>query len=328
MADDKLKDTVRAIVAHNRRDPFRLFVFGKTGAGKSSLVNTLLNRKVAKEGEGLRSQTKKVETYTGDTSLKMLQTTVNDVTVVLWDSPGLNDPYTNGEERLKMIKSNCQDVDLFVYCIQITQNRMGQDDFDSVAELTNTLGKDIWKRALFALTFANQLRPRKHSSDRAKMLKDRVSEWKELLQDAVERAGLSREDVAEIPVVPTSYQQTPLPGVANWYNDFWITGLSRTKDWSKFIAMLQIMKKTWIQDQGAVKVVAGEVKRRVETDCSSAYYYEEDKKFQSLAAGRDPLTTTRIVTQTLGAKRFHYQTYIFLLLLVLALLYLCYTNLL
>ena len=339
MADDRLEDVVRAIVARNRREPFRLFVFGKIGAGKSSLVNTLLNvnREVAKEGGGLRSQTKKVEAYAGDTSLKMLQTTVNDVPVVLWDSPGLNDPYTNGEETLKTIKSNCQDVDLFVYCIQITQSRMGRDDFDSIAELTNMLGKGVWKQALFALTFANQLRPRKNSSDRAKMLKDRVSEWKELLQDAVERAGLSRDDAAEIPVVPTSYRQTSLPGVANWYNDFWITGLSRTKDWSKFIAMLQITKKTWIQDQGADKVVAVEVKRRVETDCSPAYY-EEDKKFQSLAAGRDPLTTTRIVTQTLrvhvGDNSFRYQAcyIIFLLLwvlpLIISLLYLCYTNLL
>ena len=103
----------------------------------------------------------------------MLQTTVNDVPV---DSPGLNDPYTNGEKTLKTIKDNCQDVDLFVYCIQITQSRMGQDEFDSIAELTNTLGKGIWKRALFTLTFANQLRPGQNSSGRVKFLQERVSE--------------------------------------------------------------------------------------------------------------------------------------------------------
>ena len=301
MADTRLESAVRAIVARNRREPFRLFIFGKTGAGKSSLINTLLNREVAKEGDSLRSQTKQVEAY--DSSLKMLHTTVNDVPVVLWDSPGLNDPYTNGEETLKMIKDNCQDVDLFVYCIQITQSRMGQDDFDSIAELTNSLGKGVWKRALFALTFANQLRSRQTSSDDAKMLKERVSEWKEALQDAVERAGLSRDYTAEIPVVPTSYRQNPLPGVPDWYNDFWIKGLSRTKHWSKFIAMLQITQENWIHEQDRIDSIAAEIGRRLyeigeELDRNNEYL-EEDKEFLSVAAGKDPMTITRIITKVL-----------------------------
>ena len=120
---------------------------------------------------------------------------------------------------------------------------------------------------------------------------------KELLQDAVERAGLSRDDAAKIPVVPTSYRQTSLPGVANWYNDFWITGLSRTKYWSKFFAMLQITSESWIQDQRAVDDMAVEVARRLTElgDKIDAAYSEEDKEFQSLATGKDPIIIMRII---------------------------------
>ena len=321
MADiDRLESAVRAIVARNRSDPFKLFVFGKTGAGKSSLINTLLNSQVAREGAGLRSQTKQVEAYTGNSSLEMLQTTVNDVPVVLWDSPGLNDPYISGDETLRTIKDNCQDADLFVYNIQITQSRMGQDDFDSVAELTNALGKGIWKRALFALTFANQLKTRSSSreSDDAKMLKERVSEWKEVLQDAVERAGLSRDQAAEIPIVPTSYRQIPLPGVPDWNNDFWIKGLSRTKHWSKFIAMLQITSGNWIQDQKRIEILADEFERRsvevgrrlaqlgdqLDEECAAELreaLSKADEEFQALVTGKNPLMITQMVVRVLFA---------------------------
>lgn len=252
MAANDVKDSIRAIVSHNQQDRFRMFVFGKTGAGKSSLINTLLQREVAKEGKSLRAQTSEVKPHRygvdladcGIPPLEEFQDTINDVPITLWDSPGLKDPYTDGKETLKEIKAKCQGIDLFVYCAQITQRRVGQDEFDSIAELTNALGKDIWKSALIALTFANKV-----ECESEETLKNLVLEWKTVLQDAVERAGITKDDAASIPVVPVSYRNRPLPGVDDWYGEFWIECILRTVGFSKFIALLQLTKDSWTDDE-------------------------------------------------------------------------------
>ena len=263
---EEIRTTIREASNRNRQDPFRIFVFGKTGAGKSSLINTLLHQEVAKEGESLRAQTLRVESHThgvdltdcGIERLEEYNTRINDVPVTLWDSPGLNDPYTDGEETLKEIKANCRGVDLFVYCIQITQSRAGQDEFDSIAELTNALGKDIWKSALIALTFANEIKPAT-----ADALTNRVSLWKDVLLDAFERAEIPKNDATKIPVVPASYREEPLPGIEDWYGAFWIECVSRTMWFSKFIALLQLTQDSWIDDERRRKELAKRVAQRL-----------------------------------------------------------------
>lgn len=219
-------------VEHNRS--LRIFIFGKTGVGKSSLINTLLGREVAPEGGGIHAETRKLAEYE---SLETLQVTIANINVTLCDSPGLNDPETDEEQTLKDIQNYCNDVaiDLFVYCTSLTQIRIGQDEFNSIASLTRAIGDNIWKKGLIALTFANELRPPPLSKESLeKYFRSRVQDWGEALRNAVVRAGVNKVDAGNIPVVPTGYRKLALPGMPNddWFSAFWTECLLRVECFS------------------------------------------------------------------------------------------------
>lgn len=48
-------------------------------------------------------------------------------------------------------------VDLVVYCANMTQTRYTKGEEETIADRTGALGAEIWNKALFALTFANAL---------------------------------------------------------------------------------------------------------------------------------------------------------------------------
>ena len=80
--------------------------------------------------------------------------------MTLWDTPSLRDPFGDKDETaVAAILDACPDVDLFLFCTQMDQIRLGKDDDDAISTLTDILGEGIWKRAIFALTFANKMSP-------------------------------------------------------------------------------------------------------------------------------------------------------------------------
>ena len=113
----------------------RIFVFGKTGIGKSSLINSLLDIDRAEEGASLHLQTKGVESFTEcrSTSLSTVQLTVNDVEVTIWDSPGLKYLYYDEKLTIEEIQINCKDIDIFSYILHSiypNQGNAGRLRFD------------------------------------------------------------------------------------------------------------------------------------------------------------------------------------------------------
>jgi ABC-type dipeptide/oligopeptide/nickel transport system ATPase subunit len=210
----------------------RIVIFGKTGAGKSSLINTLFEEQMAKEGNTLYAETKVVSSYT-----KMITLTVNDVHVTLWDTPGFKDPFSDGEETIKNIRDNCDihDIDLFVYCIRFDQTRLGQDDVDCIRDITKAFGDKIWKRALFTLTFANQAKipPSSKIQNIQEYFQSREREWREglhqLLKMNVNVGEIPVGKIDSIPVVATGYRDLPLPDGRNWFAHFWEACLLQVK---------------------------------------------------------------------------------------------------
>lgn len=214
-------------------DSLSIFVSGKTGGGKSALVNALLGGKFAEEGAGPDPMTAGVTPY-----IK----TIKSIRVTIWDSPGLQDGTGNEERYLADIKAKCMDIDLFLFCINVGDTikfHLDSPEVKALVKLTETLGHSLWKHAIIALTFANRLGQKSSEMRMAKKTKNyerlkelfctKISEWDENLRAMLQRIGLDSELVARLKIVPTGFHNNPsLPDRPHWLSTFWFSVLRST----------------------------------------------------------------------------------------------------
>ena len=145
-----MSTTKRVLTREGTSSDIHLLVVGKTGQGKSTLINSLieLEEDIAKEGAETTSCTKSCHSYVYPELLP-------GVKVRIVDSPGLQDIYTNEQQYIQEMKSQCQEVSLVLYCMKMTDHRLANDDILALRKLNQAFGPGFWKRVLFVLTFAN-----------------------------------------------------------------------------------------------------------------------------------------------------------------------------
>ena len=96
----------------------RILITGRTRAGKSALVNSIVGEYVADEGDFPWGQTTKVKRY---------EKTVGDVQIWIYDSPCLQDGIIDKkveEIYLKDLEENCREVDLNLYCVKMNDGML------------------------------------------------------------------------------------------------------------------------------------------------------------------------------------------------------------
>ncbi len=207
-----------------------VFVAGKTGTGKSTLVNALLGEAVAKDVE-MPEVMPEVMPYKGN---------IQEIDVTVWDSPGLQDGTKNEEKYLNGIKMKYNgEVDLLLYCISMNTTRFvsGSPDIESMINLTKTLGPEIWENAMIILTRANkEIRGmRKKLPDPesvAAKFNERLGEWRsQIVRYLQEDIGLSVGVAQNIQIVPAGRIEIPflLEGHRPWLSHLWIESLAATK---------------------------------------------------------------------------------------------------
>lgn len=114
--------SIMRAVWNNQRE-LKILVTGKTGQGKSTLVNGLLGIKDAQEGAGHTGCTTEVNRYAK---------TIEGVPIKVFDSPGLQDGTDNEEEYISKMKKECQELSLVLYCTKMTNTRLTSDDKNAV----------------------------------------------------------------------------------------------------------------------------------------------------------------------------------------------------
>jgi signal recognition particle receptor subunit beta len=217
--------------------PLNILITGKAGTGKSTLVSNLIGKNISKEGETLRPETSKVSYF---------QRLVNGVPMRVFDSPELQDG-TNKENEC--VHEKCKDVDLILYTIKMTDERMHDDDVQAMRELTVAFGEKFWSKAVIVLTFANrvQVPTEPGTPDYEEEFQKKLQLWNDTLRYVLNTTlGVSNDIVIEVPIVPAGYYQVQhLPGHRSWFSEFWRTALYRMKEISEESFMLEYSKDRW-----------------------------------------------------------------------------------
>lgn len=231
-----------------------ILITGKTGAGKSSLINGMVGKDIAKEGTSLDRETTSVQQFRVACE--------GGVTITVWDSPGLQDGLDKEDDYIKDMQSKgLASADLVFYCTKMNENRLTKGDMEAVHKLTEGLGKSFWSNTVFVLTFANDTRPPpSHTynslSEKEKAKKNlehfnkRMKEWKEKLQEVVVSAGIKPDVAEKIPVVAAGYEaDQSLPGCDNWLSNLWVTSIERMKENSQPALVRANLRRLMSHDQ-------------------------------------------------------------------------------
>lgn len=209
-----LKQTFIQWFAKKAQRELNILITGKTGVGKSRLVNALVGRKVAKEGREKTPCTTGINPY---------DIFLNGIKVVVWDSPGLQDGTGNNKLYLANLKDKLKHgFDIMIYCIRMDDKRFHSDDKMAVRQLTASFGTDLWKKFVIALTFANKIEDPDEGDESAYFMGDFYFWQKEIDNYLDTELGIESRLRNAIPITPCgNYRKLRLPSCDHWLADLW-----------------------------------------------------------------------------------------------------------
>ena len=136
-------------------EPFCFVVVGELGAGKSTLVNNIVNEEnIAETGSGARPVTNEVRIYDKEIEVPQSGGANLKLKVRAVDTPGLNDKKLPHERIFREVSEKVPNPHVLFYCVKIIDRfRLSEEQW--LTAMSRCYGVDIWKRVVIVLTFAD-----------------------------------------------------------------------------------------------------------------------------------------------------------------------------
>ena len=139
-------------------DPSKIgiMVCGKTGIGKSTLLNTLFgtkDRKFFVNGPGGDGENRM---EAGTKHLISVTEKIHDVEVTIYDTPGLRSGQCD-QHYIDLIAGEMEGVDLILFCVDGVSNRWDAAEAEIVRKLHAAFGNEFWMNAIFVITRSNMM---------------------------------------------------------------------------------------------------------------------------------------------------------------------------
>ena len=188
-----------------KHSKLELLVCGRTGVGKSTLINGLVGQEICEvKGPGLGDYS--ASTFgPGTTVAKENLLNVGGVIISVWDTPGLQDD-DKDRRYIENMYSKCKNVDLVLFCVDISTIRWADVDKTAMTSFNDKFGVQFWKRCVLVMTKANLIRvPAKHRENKSRYLADLYHDLQRLFQSQLIDLGLSESEARSIPAVALGY---------------------------------------------------------------------------------------------------------------------------
>ena len=198
----------------------KILVLGRTGSGKSTLINNILGREIASVGHRPFPKTTTVSAYKEE---------IHGVSVTVCDTPGLGDGSGQEKEYMEKIKVSCDNPDLVLYCLSMDNTRWHADDGEAIKLVTKVLDNKIWDHSVLVLTFADRFVANSHP-EKDTFEQRRIDLSKVLFKKTLENEGIKANHIRN---VVSANDSIPLPGEPDWMGFLMTTCLAATHDSGK-----------------------------------------------------------------------------------------------